>query len=201
MELLGEAREWPETGRPRRVGVSSFGVSGTNAHLILEHDPTGPVGHAPDTESRSGALPVVPLVVSAHGESGLREQARRLAAHLADPGRPTGRPGSPAPTGDLADTALSLATTRAVLRDRAVVLAGDREAAVAGLRTLADGNEAADVLAGPRQAGGVGVLFSGQGSQWVGMGRGLYGAFPVFAEAFDEVCGALDGALGGCAGG
>ncbi|MFC4566129.1 ketoacyl-synthetase C-terminal extension domain-containing protein, partial [Nocardiopsis mangrovi] len=215
VELLGEAREWPETGRPRRVGVSSFGVSGTNAHLILEHDPltdaaqdhTGAADDDADTETsravggaehelgpeEDSAHEVLPYVLSGRGAEGLRGQADRLAEHLAPSADPSDQPRSP-----LRDVARSLATTRAVLRNRAVVVARDREAAVAGLRAFARGEEAPELVTGAPAPGGVGVLFAGQGSQWVGMGRGLYGAFPVFAEAFDEVCGALDGALGGC---
>ncbi|MFC4566089.1 SDR family NAD(P)-dependent oxidoreductase, partial [Nocardiopsis mangrovi] len=190
VELLGEAREWPQTGRPRRVGVSSFGVSGTNAHLILEHDPS------PRTVQPAGADPgrrapaPLPFPLSGATPGALRIQADRLADHI-----------EARPELDPAAIGRSLATTRTALDDRAVLLADDTPGLVTALRALGRGQPAPTTVTGAVAEGAVGVLFSGQGSQRVGMGRGLYGAFPVFAEAFDEVCGALDGALGGCAGG
>ncbi|WP_159048887.1 beta-ketoacyl synthase N-terminal-like domain-containing protein, partial [Streptomyces sp. NRRL B-3648] len=117
VELLTESRQWPETGRPRRAGVSSFGVSGTNAHVILEQVPEEPVT-AP--EAYDGA---VPLVVSAASQGSLSAQAERLAAFTGDTEvLPAGIAGALA--------------RRAVLSERAVVVAGSREEAVAGLGAL-----------------------------------------------------------------
>ncbi len=187
VELLTEARAWEEVeGRPRRAGVSSFGISGTNAHVIVEEAPALP--------SSSGEGPVVvpvavPWVVSGRSVEGLRAQAGRLLARV---------------EGDLGlsvvDVGASLVGTRSVFEHRAVVVGGGREELLGGLAGLAAGEPSASVIAdegasGP--AGGVGVLFTGQGAQRVGMGRGLYEAFPVFADVLDEVCGAFDELSGG----
>jgi acyl transferase domain-containing protein/short-subunit dehydrogenase/acyl carrier protein len=176
VELLTESREWPETDRPRRAGISSFGISGTNAHVIIEQVP-----EVVD-DGAVAAFGLVPLVLSARGGAGLRGQADRLRAFV-DSG-----------AGSLADVGSSLVTTRAMLPDRAVVLAGDRDQALAGLSTVVEGH-----AGGAASAGGVAVLFSGQGSQRPGMGRELYATFPVFASTVDEVCGELDRWMDGAA--
>ncbi|MFJ6558240.1 type I polyketide synthase, partial [Streptomyces luteogriseus] len=182
VELLTEAREWPETGRPRRAGVSSFGISGTNAHVILEQPPeTAPVTDGADRPTPSVALPVTPWVLSGRTEAALREQAARLRDRLVN--RPD--------LGTL-DVAWSLAGTRAVLEHRAVVVGREREELLTGLEALAEGVSAAGVVRGVAGDGGTALLFTGQGAQRLGMGRELYEVFPVFAAAFDEVCGQLD---------
>ncbi|HWO64462.1 MAG TPA: thioester reductase domain-containing protein [Umezawaea sp.] len=174
VELLTEQRPWPETGRPRRAGVSSFGVSGTNAHVILEQAPDG-VGET----GREVPLAVVPWPLSAKTPSATRAQARRLLSFVErDPELSAER------------VALSLATTRAALEHRAVVVGTDREGLLAGLRALAGDEETVPVV--PARRSGLGFLFTGQGSQRVGMGLELSAAFPVFAEAFDAVCAAVD---------
>ncbi|EFL30365.1 type I polyketide synthase [Streptomyces viridochromogenes DSM 40736] len=183
VELLAEAREWPAVDRPRRAGVSSFGISGTNAHVIIEQAPDEPSRTEP---TRDQDRPAVPWILSARGEEALRGQARRLHAHLTR--NPDLTPG---------DIAYSLATTRAVLENSAAVVAADRDALLAGLATLAeDGSAPSVVRATADQPGKTAFLFTGQGSQRVGMGRELYAAFPVYAAAFDEVAGALEGHLG-----
>ncbi|WUU18686.1 SDR family NAD(P)-dependent oxidoreductase [Streptomyces sp. NBC_00663] len=173
VELVTESMPWPESGRPRRAGVSSFGISGTNAHVILEQAPVS----VEVERSESVAPVVVPWVVSGKSEAALRGQAERLAASV----------------GDLSpvDVAWSLVAGRSVFEHRAVVLDG-----LPGVEALAEGREAAGVVRGQVVPGKLAVLFSGQGSQRVGMGRELYEAFPVFAEAFDEVCAQFDGLLG-----
>ncbi|MFI1973432.1 SDR family NAD(P)-dependent oxidoreductase, partial [Streptomyces cinnamoneus] len=178
VELLTETIAWPETGHPRRAGVSSFGVSGTNVHTILEQAPeAAPVETAPAIEG------VVPWVLSAKSEAGLREQAERLRERL-DAGF------SPL------DVAYSLATTRTALEHRAVVVGTDQAAFRRGLDLLAEGTTGAGVFTGTaRREGLTAILFSGQGSQRAGMGRELYGAFPVFAEALDAVCAEFDRVL------
>ncbi|WDG31711.1 thioester reductase domain-containing protein [Streptomyces sp. CA-278952] len=190
VELVTEEQPWPETGRPRRSAVSSFGVSGTNAHIVLEQAPaTAPAESAgTDAASESGAsvsLPVVPVVVSGRSAGALREAAGRLAGVVSAGG-----------VGVL-DVGLSAAVSRSVFEHRGVVLASGCEELVAGLRVLADGGSAGGVVSGVAGEGRVGVLFTGQGAQWAGMGRELYEGFPVFAEAFDEVCAGFDGLVPG----
>ena len=167
VELLTLARPWPRTGRPRRSGVSAFGVSGTNAHVVLEQAPA-----TADTtrEAVSRVAGPYPFLLSARTPDALRAQARRLCEFVA--ANPHARP---------LDLAFSLATGRAALEYRAVVVAGDRA-------------ELLERLAAPPAAsvgghfGGTAFLFSGQGAQRVGMGAELSARFPVFAEAFDELC-------------
>ncbi|MBA6433411.1 SDR family NAD(P)-dependent oxidoreductase [Streptomyces sp. GMR22] len=184
VELLTDAVEWPETGRARRAGVSSFGISGTNAHVILEQAPTAlPDAESPD-QPRALTSSVVPWVVSGRSEPALRAQASRLASFAGE------RSELP-----LVDVALSLATTRSAFEHRAVVLAADRAGLVDGLEALSIGDPAPGVVQGLVVPGKLAVLFSGQGSQRVRMGQGLYEAFLVFADAFDEVCGQFDGVL------
>ncbi|WP_455567528.1 SDR family NAD(P)-dependent oxidoreductase [Streptomyces antimycoticus] len=179
VSLLSEAREWPETGRPRRAGISSFGVSGTNAHAIIEQ--------APEPEpAEASALPaarpsVLPWLVSGKSADALRAQAERLLADLER--RPELSP---------TDLAYSLATTRAALDHRAVVVGQDRAALISGLEALARGESASGLVQGSVADGKVAFLFTGQGSQRLGMGRELYDAYPAFAEALDAVCDELD---------
>ncbi|WP_328348239.1 type I polyketide synthase [Micromonospora sp. NBC_00421] len=184
VELAVEATRWPAVDRPRRAAVSSFGVSGTNAHAIIEQ---APVPEAPVHEGAPAAdRPVVPVLLSARSDVTVAAQAGRWAAWLADADRDV-RP---------LDVAYSSVVSRSVLEHRAVVAATGRDDLLAGLRALATGSPAGNVLAGTGSAlGQLAVLFSGQGAQRAGMGRELYAAFPVFASALDEVCGFLDRAL------
>ncbi|MEV4383997.1 type I polyketide synthase, partial [Streptosporangium sp. NPDC049644] len=179
VELLTEARPWPQVDRPWRAGVSSFGFSGTNAHVIIEQ---GPGTDAEEPAPADGTAGLVPVLVSGRTDQALRAQAGRLASYLDD------EPGL-----RLADVAFSLATTRSAFEYRAVVLAGDRDGLLAGLGALAEDRPDAAVLHGPAGAEPqMAVLFTGQGSQRVGMGRELYARFPVFAEALDAVIAELD---------
>ncbi|MET7719112.1 type I polyketide synthase, partial [Streptomyces sp. NPDC005407] len=182
VELLTEARAWPETGgRPRRAGVSSFGISGTNAHVIIEQPPAEPESDQP----QSTALPAIPWVLSARDETALRGQAERLRVHLA------AHPGL-----DPADVGLSLAITRAVLEHRAAVVATDRDELLNGLEALAHGGDRPSLLrASTTPRGKTAFLLTGQGSQRLGMGRELYAASPVFAAALDAVSTHLDAEL------
>ncbi|MFJ6775768.1 type I polyketide synthase, partial [Kitasatospora sp. NPDC091257] len=181
VELLTRARPWPEDGRPRRAGVSSFGISGTNAHVIIEAVPSP----AP-AERTAAAPPVVPWLLSGRTEPALRAQAERLAAFL---GSGDGADGRPQP--DPADLGHAL-LGRAALAHRAVVLGADAADLAEGLDTVTTGTPSAHVVAGATVEGQTAFLFTGQGAQRVGMGRGLYEAFPAFAAAFDAVCAELD---------
>ncbi|WP_143079238.1 type I polyketide synthase, partial [Streptomyces monashensis] len=179
VELLTEAREWPRDGRPRRAGVSAFGVSGTNAHLILEEAPADT--QPKSTATRTAPGDVLPLVVSARSESSLSGQAERLATFV------EGTEGL-----SLTDVAGALVSSRAVLGERAVVVASSDEEALAGLRALARGESAANVVSGSGSPGKVVWVFPGQGSQWVGMGRELLDSSAVFAERIGECAVALE---------
>ncbi|WP_203969251.1 type I polyketide synthase, partial [Sphaerisporangium melleum] len=180
VELLTETREWDRPDRPRRAAVSSFGISGTNAHVIIEQGPdVSPAGASVESGS---ALGVVPWLLSANDESGLRAQAARLAAWTTEAAQDAA----------FGEVGAALARGRAVLERRAVVLGADRDEVVAGLRALAAGESASGVVTGGGSGGRVAVLFAGQGSQRVGMGRELAERFPVFADALGEVCGVLD---------
>ncbi|WP_461012572.1 ketoacyl-synthetase C-terminal extension domain-containing protein, partial [Streptomyces capparidis] len=182
VELLTQEREWPEVGRPRRAAVSSFGISGTNAHAVIEE---APATAAPEPAEPAVRAAVLPWVLSAHDQAALRAQAERLLAHLGT--RPDDRP---------VDVGFSLATSRAVMEHRAVLVAGDREEFLTGLSALANGEHTPDLVSGAASGEQrVAFLFTGQGAQRAGMGRGLYEAFPVFAEAFDAVCARMDGQL------
>ncbi|WP_413811819.1 SDR family NAD(P)-dependent oxidoreductase [Streptomyces sp. OE57] len=181
VELLTEQRVWPEVGRPRRAGVSGFGVSGTNAHVILEQAPEAAIDVAPVVVSEAPGG-VVPLVVSGSDGAGLRGQARRLVDFV-----------ERRPDVELGHLARSLAASRAGLSERAVVLAGDRSEALAGLEAVAGGEVAGSDVVGRADARGrVVLVFPGQGAQWVGMGAELLESSVVFAECLVECAGVLD---------
>jgi acyl transferase domain-containing protein len=172
VELLTEPRPWPAGERPRRAGVSSFGVSGTNAHVVVEEAPAEPA--EPVTQVLPPALP---WLLSAKTPDALRAQAARLSAVDASP----------------LDVAYSLATSRAHLEHRAVVVGDPR----AGLAALAADAPAAGLVRGQaRPEPKLAFLCTGQGAQRAGMGRELHAAFPVFAAAFDAVCAEIDARWG-----
>jgi acyl transferase domain-containing protein len=166
VRLLTENQPWPQADRPRRAGVSSFGISGTNVHVIIEH--------TDDSAELGGAdLGVVPWVMSGHTPQALAAQAAQLSQVDETP----------------ADVGFSLATGRAVLEHRAAVIGPDF---ARGLQALASGLPAPNVVQGSGRPGLTAFLFTGQGSQRLGMGRELHSAYPVFAEAFDAVIQELD---------
>ncbi|MDO0938362.1 type I polyketide synthase [Streptomyces sp. DG2A-72] len=169
VRLLSEQTAWPETGQPRRAAVSSFGFSGTNAHVIIEQAPE-PAERAEAEPWDGGALP---WVLSAASPQGLRAQAERLRSYVAE--RPELRP---------VDVAFSLATTRSVLEHRAVVVGAEPSELAEGLGCLAE--------VGSVAGGRTGFLFTGQGAQRLGMGRELYDAYPAFRDALDDACAVLD---------
>ncbi|PRY32486.1 acyl transferase domain-containing protein [Umezawaea tangerina] len=177
MEVVAERTPWPEVGRPRRAGVSGFGVSGTNAHTIIEQAPDAPEPAV--VAEPIGTTTAWPL--SGHSPEALRAQAARLRDALA------GQDPSPA------DVAFSLATTRAALEHRAVVIGDDGAELVERLTALADQGEAWDgVRAVAARTGRTAFLFPGQGSQRAGMGAELHSVFPVYTDAFDAVCAAFE---------
>jgi acyl transferase domain-containing protein/acyl carrier protein len=184
VELLTEPVPWPQASHPRRCGVSSFGASGTNAHVILEQAPE-PTALAASSDADAGPA-TLPFLVSAKSAAALRSQAERLRSHLVAH-----------PELALVNVSSALALQRSSLEHRAVAVAGDRESLLAALGALERGEPAEGLFEGAAAGSGkVAFLFTGQGAQWAGMGAGLYEAFPVFAKALDEVCGVLDAQLG-----
>ncbi|WP_016909302.1 type I polyketide synthase, partial [Streptomyces xiaopingdaonensis] len=173
LHLLARPQPWPRTGTPRHAAVSSFGISGTNAHVVLEEgDP--PPAHTPAPESG----PPVPFVLSSRTSGALPAQARALRAHLA--AHPELAP---------QDVARSLATARSASAHRAVVVAADREQLLDGLDALGEGPDAvapASVRTGTARPGRTVLMFPGQGSQWAGMGRELLAESEVFAASLRE---------------
>ncbi|MEU8436559.1 type I polyketide synthase, partial [Streptomyces sp. NPDC029216] len=189
VRLLTEAVTWPETEGPRRAGVSSFGVSGTNAHIVLEQPTPEPAGSAtgdtpatPATESAGPGRTPLLWPLSARTPEALPEQARRLLAYVREH-----------PHTEPADIGHALATTRSQLPHRAAVVGRDRDELLTALSALARREPTGQAFEGTAaRKTKTAFLFSGQGSQRLGMGRELHAAFPVFAEAFDAVCAALD---------
>ncbi|MET9935534.1 beta-ketoacyl synthase N-terminal-like domain-containing protein, partial [Streptomyces sp. NPDC006324] len=187
VSLLTEPRPWNTEDRPRRAAISGFGISGTNAHLILEEPPSHTEGEP--AQSAVDTAPGGPVLwpLSAAGPEALRAQAARLRDHLT----------TEAPDADAVAVAHALATTRAALGHRAVVVGSDRTDLLAALDAFARGDDPITVRTGvARPSGRLAVLFAGQGSQRAGMGRELYTTHPVYAAAFDEVCEKLDPLLG-----
>ncbi|MCX5401644.1 type I polyketide synthase [Streptomyces sp. NBC_00102] len=186
VSLLADHRPWPETGEPRRAGVSAFGMSGTNTHIILEQapeaapaaaEPAGEPGDEPQGVSEPAA---VPLLLSARTPAALAARAADLAAYL--------RTGP-----DTAAVARELVAGRTAFEERAVVVGATGEELLAGLDALASGESAPGVVRG--SAGGerrTVFVFPGQGSQWIGMARELLDTAPVFAESIEACARALE---------
>jgi acyl transferase domain-containing protein/acyl carrier protein len=189
VRVLTEAESWTSGSRVRRAGVSSFGISGTNAHVILEEAPLAARDErtaANPAPAADAAVAAVPLVISAKSAEALRGQAARLRSWLAGE-----------PDIDLSRVARALLDSRALLDRRGVVAGVDRQELLAGLATLAAGAASPHTVATEVVPGTTAFLFTGGGAQRVGMGAGLYRAFPVFATALDEVCAEFDRHLGG----
>jgi phthiocerol/phenolphthiocerol synthesis type-I polyketide synthase A len=174
--IADQGMQWPAGGRARRAGVSSFGVSGTNAHVVVEQPPTP----QPPKPSVSQTEPVVnTLVISGKTPARIASTAAMLAEWMTSEGAGVA----------LADVAHTVNHHRSHHRAFATVCARDRAQAVAGLQALAAGQSAIGVV-GPHQGlrkPGTVFLYSGQGSQWAGMGRRLLADEPTFAAAVDEL--------------
>ena len=179
VQLLTRPQPWPPGTSPRRAAISSFGVSGTNAHLILEQAPPPPPA-APGPPPATPAHPQ-PWILSAKTPQALRAQAHQLASFAAS------NPGlTPAGIG------CSLATTRTAFDHRAVIIAADHDTYLSHLTALAHSQPAPGLITGTAAGGKLAFLFPGQGSQQPGMGRELHAAFPAYAQAFDAACAELD---------
>ncbi|WP_277922412.1 ketoacyl-synthetase C-terminal extension domain-containing protein, partial [Streptomyces sp. Root264] len=177
LRLLTEAVDWPDTGRPRRAGVSSFGGSGTNAHVVLEQAPVAEPAEAAGTTDAGAtdaqvtdakaadraekAGVVLPWMLSARSEAALKEQAQRLLDRIESAGL------------SAVDVSHALATGRAALEERAVVIGTDHAGLVDGLRALAGGERPANAARGLTESPASPLdpvfVFPGQGAQWVGM--------------------------------
>ncbi|MFB4270873.1 type I polyketide synthase [Nonomuraea sp. GTA35] len=174
LRVQTETGPWPEPDRPLIAGVSSFGMGGTNCHLVLAEPPAP---HPAPPDPHPGEDPPsrpIPWPLSGRNRQALRDQARRLLARLRE---------HPARNLDLG---LSLATTRTAFEHRAVLLSTDRAGFERGLDALAAGRPAPGLVegaAGPRD--GVAFVFPGQGSQWTGMAVPLLESSPVFREHMD----------------
>ncbi|MFE9658413.1 SDR family NAD(P)-dependent oxidoreductase [Streptomyces sp. NPDC005955] len=182
VRLLTEATPWPDTGAPRRAGVSSFSLSGTNAHTVIEQAPVEP--EANEATSPPSSSPItVPWLLSARSEAALRTQAQRLLGYLED------EPGASS-----VDIGFTLATGRATLRHRAVVVGSDRTALTAGLDALADGGIARGLVrdVARERTNDVVFVFPGQGSQWTAMGAELLASSQVFAQEAEKCLAEFD---------
>lgn len=181
VRLLTEPLPWHSNGEPRRAGISSFGMSGTNAHLILEEAPPAAQPEEPG-EHRQAAPATVPWVFSAKTEESLRAQAEQLRGRCEE-----------LPALSAADIGFSLAATRSHFAHRAVVIGVDLPDLARLLQAAADDSSTPGLIRGVAGAPPtVAFLFPGQGSQRAGMGKELYESCPAFADALDAVCAELD---------
>ncbi|MGK5544300.1 type I polyketide synthase [Streptomyces sp. URMC 127] len=171
--------DWPVKDAPRLAGVCSYGIAGTNAHLLVEEPPApAPAPRRKPARGRERRYRV--FAVSAFSPQALPEAARRLADWV------NGHPGAA-----LQDVAHTLAVRRSASNERLAVIARDRSELADRLRAFADGrNEEGTVqgrpVLGPGQPGPV-LVFTGQGSQWPGMCRRLLDRDPVFTAVIDEI--------------
>ncbi|MEV1293654.1 type I polyketide synthase [Pseudonocardia sp. NPDC049635] len=172
VRVRSTAEPWPETGRSRRAAVSAFGISGTNAHVVIEQ------GDPPVTDVDPGPAPAPPHPVgwplSGPDAAGLRTAAADLAGWLQDH-----------PHAAAADVAATLAV-RSADTHRAVVVVEDPPGGLAALRAFAAEGHHPSVAAGTATSGRTVFVLPGQGSQWPGMARELLAAEPVFAEHLHE---------------
>lgn len=193
-KLRPAVRELPLPSRRRPVaGVNSFGFGGANAHVVLAPPPRArptavafPAHNAQRQEESGHARRALPVMVSAHTPAALAEATRRMADRLRT-----------APDAEFYDVAHTSCRRRTLHRQRTVVLAADRHAAAAALSAAAAGRQegisaSVEAVDGGRTA----LLFSGNGSQWAGMGTALLVEEPAFREAVQRVDAVLTPALG-----
>ncbi|MFB4312438.1 type I polyketide synthase, partial [Actinomadura sp. GTD37] len=176
VSLLARAEPWPDADRPRRAAVSSFGISGTNAHVIIEQPPQTDSQPAPEPQRGPYVWPL-----SAKTPAAVQQQARRLLTHIDR--HPDLHP---------SDIAFSLATSRTSFEHRAVVLAEDKNDAREALGALATGASHPSLIQGKATPGATVFVFPGQGSQWKGMAQELLETSPVFAAKIDDCAQALE---------
>lgn len=168
--------EWKaEEGTPRRAGISSFGIGGTNAHAVLEE--------APDAGPSGPSRPRQLLVLSAKTSSALGAATTNLSRYLREH-----------PEAELADIAYTLQVGRRPFGHRRVLVCRDATDAAAALESL-DPRRVATSLQEPKERP-VAFMFPGQGAQYVRMGRGLYEGEAAFREHVDLCCEHLKPHLG-----
>ncbi|MFC7918233.1 type I polyketide synthase, partial [Streptomyces sp. NPDC057386] len=187
LRMTTEARDWPDPGRQLVAGVSSFGMGGTNCHLILAEPPAqaaAPTATAGTRQTTDGTDATdgtaAPWILSARSTAALHGQARALARHLDE--HPHTAPD---------DIARSLVETRAEFEHRAVVLGTGRDRRLAALRALGEGRADSDVVTGTAVTGRTALVFPGQGSEWPEMAAELLDRAPVFTARITECAEAL----------
>ncbi|HEY2334450.1 MAG TPA: beta-ketoacyl synthase N-terminal-like domain-containing protein, partial [Solirubrobacterales bacterium] len=194
LQVQGALEDWPRDEQPLIAGVSSFGMGGTNCHLVVSEepllnqkntskkkDPDERVGSAREAAERHRLPAQLPFALSAKSPEALRESAALLAGRLQE-----------SPDLDQLDVAYSLVSTRSDFEHRAVALAEGREELLDALGALAAGEPSASVVKATAKVGRLAWLFTGQGSQRAGMGRELCEVHPIYATALDRVCAELD---------
>lgn len=174
LQLLTQPVDWLSKSSPRRAAISAFGLSGTNAHLILEEAPELP-------SAQTGILgngQLLPFLFSAKNQSALCSQAEKIITLLNND-----------PNLSLNDLAYSLAVSRSHFRHQAVILSDVREDLLTSLQALTQGHPLPATLVSEKKSHGkLVMLFTGQGSQYVGMGEALYQHYSIFSQTFDSLC-------------
>nr|WP_218040188.1 type I polyketide synthase [Actinomadura sp. WMMB 499] len=175
LSLLTKERDWPALDRPRRAAVSSFGISGTNAHVIIQQAPEKP---ALEITQKTAGDALIAWPLSAKSEPALRAYARQLQTWLAEH-----------PHTDLNDIGYSLAATRTTFDHRAIITGTTTQDFEKALNALATGRQTPNLTTGTATppTGTTAFLFTGQGAQWAGMGHDLYRTHPHFAAHIDHI--------------
>jgi acyl transferase domain-containing protein/NADPH:quinone reductase-like Zn-dependent oxidoreductase/acyl carrier protein len=179
VEVVDKLRSWPRAAEPRRAGVSGFGLSGTNAHVILEEAPV--LTHAEPRPTLALDTGPTCLLLSGHTDAALRGQAERLHSYLDTRAHER-----------LVDVGFSLATTRSTFAQRAVIVATTHGAAGVALDAIARSTLTRNFVRGVANVEGKLVfVFPGQGSQWPEMARALLDESAIFREQVDACDAAL----------
>jgi acyl transferase domain-containing protein/non-ribosomal peptide synthetase component F len=188
LSVVDRARDWPgRATRPGRAGVSSFGFGGTNCHVVLEAtpDPRSSSNSSNSSNAAESSRAIALVVLSARSPEALDAQAAGLHEFVAR-----------SPQVDVADLAFSLATARTAFEHRLALTAHGRDELLERLSEVVGGIGARATRGfassdPPKTA----FLYTGQGAQYLGMGRGLYKTFPVFRDALDRSAAVLDSVL------
>jgi acyl transferase domain-containing protein/acyl carrier protein len=174
--VVDRSGDWQVDGHPRRAGISSFGIGGTNCHVVLEEAPEAvPVANASER-------PQHVLALSARNDAALRQLADRYDAYLADN-----------KAASLADVCFTANTGRSHFAHRLAVVASSHEQLRERLKSAMSGTRRAGAVCGqtPDKQPKIAFLFTGQGAQYTGMGRELYETHPKFREELDRCAGIL----------